>query len=301
MTTALRRVWATLRCSALHWSQDNSATTGASLAFYCAFSLAPLLLIVLTIAGWVVGQEAAYTQLKVQLTGLFGSTVAATLLKAMQESRGSEGGVAAILGVASLVIGATTVFAALQSALQLIWQSAKLVHSGIGGWIRARLLSFGVVLAVGFLLLVSLTLTTALAALRSAVRSEATWWVTLAATIDLAASVAIVTGMIALIYRFMPSRKLPWRPILGGALVTALLFHVGKWAIGMYLGHSTQPSAFGAAASFVALLLWLYYSAQIFLFGAEFTACLAGVKREDATETLRLGSGANVSNARTSR
>jgi len=280
MTTVISRVWTTVRCSIGHWVQDNSATTGASLAFYCAFSLAPLLIIVLTLAGWVVGQEAAYGQLQSQLTSLFGKTVATTLLEAMRHSQGRNGGVAAIVSVITLIVGATTVFAALQSALQLIWQSAQMAPKGIGGWIRARLLSFGVILAVGFLLLVSLTITSALSALRSAVATRATLWMALAELVDLTISIVVVTGLIALIYRFMPARRLAWKPVLWGALTTALLFHLGKWAIGLYLGHSTQPSAFGAAASFVALLLWLYYSAQVFLLGAEFTACLAGVKRE---------------------
>jgi membrane protein len=280
MTATISRVWMTVRCSIGHWVQDNSATTGASLAFYCAFSLGPLLIIVLTLTGWVVGQEAAYGQLQSQLTALFGKTVATTLLEAMRHSQGRTAGLAAFVSVLTLIIGATTVFAALQSALQLIWQSAQMAPKGIGGWLRARLLSFGFILAMGFLLLVSLTITSGLSALRGAVAIRATLWMAIAGFVDLALSTAVITGLIALIYRFMPARRLPWRPVLWGALVTALLFHLGKWGIGLYLGQSTQPSAFGAAASFVALLLWLYYSAQIFLLGAEFTACLAGVKRE---------------------
>jgi len=276
---SLGQVLQTARCSVLHWSRDNAATTGASLAFYCAFSLAPLLIIVLTVAGWVVGLETAYGYLQSQLTSLFGEASAGTLLEAMKNSQSAAGGVAAAISVVTLFIGATTVFSALESALEVIWQSAPLVPKGIKGWVRARLLSFGVMLAMGFLLLVSLTVTTALSALHGAVGSRDAVWVAVAAVIDLLVSLTIVTGMIALIYRFLPARQLPWRPILWGALVTALLFHCGKWAIGLYLGRSTQPSAFGAAASFVALLLWLYYSAQIFLLGAEFTACLAGVER----------------------
>jgi membrane protein len=279
MAISLGQILKTAKCSVLHWSSDNAATTGASLAFYSAFSLAPLLIIVLTIAGWVVGVDTAHGYLETQLTSLFGKASATTLLEAMKNSQSATGGLAAAISVVTLFIGASTVFSALESALEVIWQSAQLVPKGIKGWVRARLLSFGVILAVGFLLLVSLTLTTALSALRGAVETRATGWVVISETIDLLASLTIVTTVIALIYRFMPARRLGWRPILWGALVTALLFHIGKWAIGLYLGRSTQPSAFGAAASFVALLLWLYYSAQIFLLGAEFTACLAGVER----------------------
>jgi membrane protein len=275
----LDRVLQIAKCSVTHWSRDNSATTGASLAFYSAFSLAPLLIIVLTLSGWIVGLETAYGYLQVQLTSLFGKASATTLLEAMKNSQSEAGGLAAAISVVTLFIGATTVFSALESALEVIWQAAQLVPTGVRGWVRARLLSLGVMLAMGFLLLVSLTVTTALAGLRGAPGSRGAAWVALTEIFDLLVSLAIVTGMIALIYRFMPARRLAWPPILWGALVTALLFHAGKWAIGLYLGRSTQPSAFGAAASFVALLLWLYYSAQIFLLGAEFTACLAGVER----------------------
>jgi membrane protein len=229
----------------------------------------------------------AYGQLQAQLTSLFGQATANTLLEAMQKSQSKEGGIAAIISIASLFLGATTVFAALESALETIWQSAHMAPQGIKGWVRARLLSFGVILAVGFLLLVSLSVSTALTALRRAVAIRAEGWVVVAGVFDLLLSVGVVTGLIALIYRYLPARRLPWRPIIWGALVTAGLFHLGKWAIALYLGHSTQPSAFGAAASFAALLLWLYYSAQIFLLGAEFTACLGGIERDDPSSTAR--------------
>ena len=147
------------------------------------------------------------------------------------------------------------------------------------GWIRARILSFGLILAVGFLLLVSLSVSTALTALRGVIAKHFTGLVVLTAGLDFLISIGLVTGLIALIYRYMPARRLAWRPILLGALMTALLFNLGRWGISLYLSRATQPSTFGAAASFVALLLWLYYSAQIFLLGAEFTACL-GKTRE---------------------
>ena len=167
---------------------------------------------------------------------------------------------------------------ALEAALEQIWGARELVPKGLRGWIRARILSFGLILAVGFLLLVSLSLSTALAALREAIGRRFTEFVVLAGVLDFVISVGLVTGLIALIYRYMPARRMEWRPILWGALVTALLFHLGRWGIAWYLGRSTQPSAFGAAASFAAMLLWLYYSAQIFLLGAEFTACFGGVR-----------------------
>jgi len=136
------------------------------------------------------------------------------------------------------------------------------------------LLSFGFILAIGFLLLVSLTLTTALAALRGYALRHFEGMVGMFAIVDFLLSIGLGTGLVAMMYRYLPAKRLPWRQVLIGALVTALLFHLGRWAIGLYLGHATQPTAYGAAASFAALLLWLYYTAQIFLFGAEFTACL---------------------------
>lgn len=261
-----------------HWSGDQAATIGAALAFYCAFSIAPLLVILLTTAGWIVGAEAAYGHLSAQLTALFGKPTADILLEAMRSSQNVDGHVATVVSAVTLLLGATTVFNALEAALEQIWGARELVPKGLRGWIRTRILSFGLILAVGFLLLVSLSLSTALTALREAIGRRFTEFVVLAGILDFAISVGLVTGLIALIYRYMPARRMEWRPILWGALVTALLFHLGRWGIAWYLGGSTQPSAFGAAASFAAMLLWLYYSAQIFLLGAEFTACFGGVR-----------------------
>lgn len=274
-----RAPWPLIKCAVAHWSADQAATIGAALAFYCAFSIAPLLVILLTVAGWVVGAQAAYGHLSAQLTALFGSSTAAVLLEAMRSSQNTEGHVAATISAVTLLIGASTVFNALEAALEQIWGARELVPKGVRGWIRTRILSFGLILAVGFLLLVSLSLSTALTALREAIGRRFTELVVLAGVLDFVISIALVTGLIALIYRYMPARRMQWRPILWGALVTALLFHLGRWAIAWYLGRSTQPSAFGAAASFAAMLLWLYYSAQIFLLGAEFTACFGGARR----------------------
>jgi membrane protein len=281
-----RAPWPLIKCAVSHWSSDPAATIGAALAFYCAFSIAPLLVILLATAGWIVGAEAAYGHLSAQLTALFGKPTASILLEAMRSSQTADGKVATVVSIGTLLLGATTVFAALESALEQIWGARELVPKGFRGWVRARILSFGLILAVGFLLLVSLSLSTALAALREAIGRRFTEWVVVAGALDFVISTALVTGLIALIYRYMPARRLEWRPILWGALVTALLFHLGRWGIAWYLGRSTQPSAFGAAASFAAMLLWLYYSAQIFLLGAEFTACIGGVRDTQLKKTV---------------
>jgi membrane protein len=273
-----RAPWPLIKCAVSNWSSDQAATIGAALAFYCAFSLAPLLVILLKTAGWVVGAQAAFGQLSAQLTALFGKSTADVLLDAMRSSQTADGIVATIVSAVTLLLGATTVFNALEAALEQIWGARDLAPKGVRGFVRTRLLSFGLILAVGFLLLVSLSLTTALAALREAIGRHFTGFVVLAGVLDFVISIGLITGLIALIYRYMPARRMQWRPILWGALVTALLFHLGRWGIAWYLGRATQPSAFGAAASFAALLLWLYYSAQIFLLGAEFTACFGGVR-----------------------
>ncbi len=276
----LRIAWSHLKCAAVNWSNDQAGTLGAALAFYCAFSLAPLLIILVTITGWVVGSEAAYSSLSSQLNDLFGKGTARILLEAIRSSQNDEGPLATVISIFSLLLGATTVFAVLESALELIWGAQAQVPKGFYGFIRARVLSFGLILAIGFLLLVSLTITTALSSLRILFALRFQEVLILITALDLVIFTTLVTGLVALIYRYLPARRLPWRPALIGALLTAILFQVGRWLIGLYLGRSTQPSAFGAAASFAAMLLWLYYSAQIFLFGAELTSCVGGLRKQ---------------------
>ena len=283
--TRLHMAWTHVKCAATHWSSDQAATLGAALAFYCAFSLAPLLIILVTITGWVVGSEAALSSLGSQLNALFGRGTANILLEAVRNSQQDEGPLATVLSIFSLVVGATTVFAALESALELIWGAQAAVPKGIYGFVRARLLSFGLILAIGFLLLVSLSISTALSSLRELVALRFQDLLVMITLVDLLVFTAAITGLVAVIYRYLPARRLPWRPALTGAFLTAILFQAGRWLIGLYLGRSTQPSAFGAAASFAAMLLWLYYSAQIFLFGAELTSCVGGLRKpQSATD-----------------
>jgi membrane protein len=269
-----RSLWSILKGTTENWLEDQASSISAALAFYCAFSLAPLLIIIVTIAGWIVGGEVAYSYVGTQITLLFGKQSAQLILSAMESAQSQDGIWATVVSIVMLLIGASTVFAALESALQQIWGGRAAMPRGWHAFVRARLVSFGFILAIGFLLLVSLTLTTALAALRGYALRHYEGMVSLFASMDFLMSIALGTGLVALMYRYLPARRLPWRQVLTGALVTALLFHLGRWAIGLYLGRATQPTAYGAAASFAALLLWLYYSAQIFLFGAEFTACL---------------------------
>jgi len=267
-----------MSCAARNWLADNASTTGASLAFFCAFSIAPLLVIVLTTAGWIVGASAAYSQIDAQLNGLFGPATAKILLGAIKSSQESQGLLATIVSVVTLLIGATTVLSALQTLLEQIWKSEALASTGVWGWIRTRFLSLGFILTIGFLLLVSLTISTGISSLQKRIGGPHSAGVWAIAAIDLLVSIGLVAFLFALIFRYMPARRLPWRVVAVGGLLTASLFDVGRWAVGLYLSHSTQPSAFGAAASFATLLLWLYYTSLIFLFGAEFTSCLGGLR-----------------------
>lgn len=273
-----------LACATRHWIADNASTTGAALAFYCAFSLAPLLIILLTIAGAVVDAEVASNHIAAQLAALFGPATSQVLMEAVKGSQQVEGTWATLLSVATLVVGATTVLSALDAALERIWQSGKLLPAGIRGWVRTRLLSLAFILALGFLLLVSLTLSTGMASLQNWIADRHATLVGSIGVLNFLISLFLVSGLFTLIYRYMPARRLPWKTVITGGVLTAVLFDLGKWLVGLYLARSTQASAFGAAAAFAALLLWLYYNAQIFLFGAEFTACLGGLRARGSGE-----------------
>ena len=273
------------KCAARNWISDNATTTGASLAFFCAFSIAPLLVIVLTTSGWIVGATAAYSQIGAQLSALFGPSVAKILLEAIKHSQQTQGIVATVVSVVTLLIGATAVLSALQTLLQQIWKSDALTSIGVRGWIQTRFLSLGFILALGFLLLVSLTISTGLSTLRRHIGEQHSAAVGMLGALDVLLSVSLVALLFAFIFRFLPGKRLPWKAVVIGGFVTAVLFNAGRWAVSLYLAHSTQPSAFGAAASFATLLLWLYYTSLIFLFGAEYTACL-GDQRPASGGTL---------------
>jgi membrane protein len=218
-----------------------------------------------------------------QLSALFGAPVAKILLEAIKNSQQTQGIVATAVSVVTLLIGATTVLSALQTPLQQIWKSEALASVGIKGWIKTRFLSLGFILALGFLLLVSLTISTGLSSLRKHLGEQHSLALELVGAVDVLLSVSLVALLFAFIFRYLPARRLPWKAVAMGGFITAVLFEAGRWAVGVYLAHSTQPSAFGAAASFATLLLWLYYTSLIFLFGAEYTACLGRI-REDGDE-----------------
>jgi membrane protein len=274
----LTSAWPMLKSTINNWLADQASSISAALAFYSAFSIAPLLVIAVAAIGWIVGAQSADAFIAQQLKLLFGESTAKMVVEAMHAAQKTRGVWATIVSVVTLIIGATTVFGALESALRQVWGATIEPPGGWRGFVRTRVVSFGFILAVGFLLLISLTMTTALSALRGWVAHRYEGLVAALGVLEFVISTALGTGLIALMYRYLPAARLAWRHVLIGALATTLLFQAGRWGIGLYLGRATQPSTFGAAASFAAMLLWLYYSAQIFLLGAEFTAVLGGTR-----------------------
>ncbi|HEY5898458.1 MAG TPA: YihY/virulence factor BrkB family protein, partial [Burkholderiales bacterium] len=262
-----------LKQTATSWSEDYAPSMGAALSYYTLFSIAPLLLIIIGIAGFVFGEDAARGAIVDQLAGLIGADGAQAVEGLLQAAnRPRQGMVATLVGLVTLLLGAMTVFGELQNALDRIWR-APARQKAKGWWtiLRTRVLSFGMVLGMAFLLTVSLVLSAALAALGKWWGAAFAGWEVFAHLLDIALSFGLVTVMFALIYRYIPRVHVAWHDVWVGAAVTSLLFAVGKFAIGLYLGKSAVASTFGAAGSLVVLILWVYYSAQIFLFGAEFT------------------------------
>jgi membrane protein len=262
-----------LKATVVGWYSDHAPSMGAALAYYTIFSIAPLLLIVITLAGLVVGSSRAQEEIFTQLTLLMGdegARVAGNILRDM--SRPDHGGLAMLFSVGLFVFGATTVFAELQDALDRIWRVPERVKSqGLWSLLRTRVLSFGMMLGIAFLLLVSLVVSAALAALSR-------WWgpyfegtIALLQATDFLISLVLITCLFALIYKIMPRAHVAWREVWIGATFTSFLFITGKSLIGLYIGKSNITSGFGAAASLVVMLIWVYYSSQIFLLGAEFT------------------------------
>jgi len=269
----LRRLGTVLRKAANAWIDDHAQSMGAALSYYTVFSLAPLLLIAISVAGLVFGQDAAQGAVVDQLQGLIGDKGAQAVQDLLKNvSRPTEGIIATITGVVVLVIGATSVFAELQDDLNRIWQApAREKVAGWWAWLRTRLLSMGLILAIAFLMLVSLAASAAFDAFAAWSSSLVGAEETLAHAVNFVVGWALTTVMFGLIYRFMPQARVQWRDVAIGAAVTATLFALGKFAIGLYIGKSAFASGFGAAGSFAVLLAWVYFSAQIFLFGAEFT------------------------------
>jgi len=266
-------LWSLTRAAIASWIADEAPSMGAALSYYTVFSLAPLLFIVISVAGLVFGQEAARGEIFGYLTSMMGVEAAAGVQQMLasfdEPAKGVRG---AFIGAVALIIGATTVFGELQSALDRIWRTPrKPGGSGIWFLLRTRLLSFGMVLALGFLLMVSLLFSAALSALGKWYGGFFVDWEVLGRVVDVLVGFGLTTTAFALIYKLMPRVQVGWVDVWIGAFVTALLFTVGRVLIGMYIGRAGVANGFGAAAGVIIIFAWVYYSAQIFLIGAEFT------------------------------
>ena len=262
------------------WREDGANRLAAALAYYTTFSLAPILVLIIAIAGLIGGREAAQTQTMAQVEDLLGAE-GREFVQGMIESasRPETGLLATFIGAVTLLFGALGVFGELQNSLNTIWEvkpkPAKNFLDGIKRFVLKRLLSFTMVLGIGFLLLASLIISAALSALGEYISSRwpmADFWLGL---INFLISFAVITLLFAMIFKFLPEIKIAWKDVWLGAAVTAALFSLGKFLIGLYLGRSEVGNTFGAAGSLAILLIWIYYSAQILFFGAEFTQVYA--------------------------
>lgn len=278
-------IFRVLKATVVNWLDDDAPSMGAALAFYTLFSVAPILLIVISVAGLWFGEAAARGEIFAQLSQLVGSDSALTINSLVEDAnRPTAGIVGTIVGLGALLIGATTVFAELRNAMDRIWRTDA-QHPKRGGvleLLRARLVSLGLVLAIGFLLMVSLVLSAALAALGKWASPWLGGLAMLAGVVDFALSLAFLSVLFAMIFKWMPRVPLAWGDVWIGAVITAVLLTVGKSVIGTYIGRSGVASVFGAASSLVIFLLWVYYSAQVFLLGAEFTRAFT-LRHEAAT------------------
>ena len=278
--------WQLLRDTVSAWQADFAASMGAALSYYTLFSLAPLLIIAIAVAGLVFGQEAVRGEIFAQLQGLLGdegATAVEDILKSASTPK--SGMLATVVGVGLLVFGATSVFAELQADLDRIWKVPLREATGIWTLLRDRLLSFGMVLGVGFLLLVSLIVSAALSAFARWSQGWLAELETMMQAVNFLVSFALITGLFAMIYKILPRAAIAWQDVWIGSVFTALLFSIGKFAIGFYIGRSHLSAAYGGAGSLVVVLVWVYYAAQIFLLGAEFTCVYAKTRGSHATES----------------
>jgi membrane protein len=270
----------------LGFIDDNALSRGAAIAFYTVTSLAPVLFIVVAIAGLVFGEDAARGAIADQLSALMGRQSAEMLQAAIRSAAGTSNGLlASAIGIVTLVVTASGVFGEMQTTLNEIWK-AEPSGTTVSRLIRARALSLGLVAALGFLLMVSLVISTLLIALGDWLNARLAFGALILSAVNFLVSFGMITVLFAAIYKVLPDRQLQWRDVAIGAVVTALLFIAGKSLISLYIGSSAVASSYGAAGALIVVLLWIYYSAQIFLLGAEFTKAYAARKgsQTDAPE-----------------
>jgi membrane protein len=265
------------------WQEDKALRLGAALSYYTIFSLTPLLIIVIGIAGIFFGNDVARDRIMTELNGLLGSQGASAIgdMLQHQQQQPSKNVIATLIGFFTLLLGATGVVGELQDSLNTIWNVENKNSGGLTGMFRQRLLSLGMILGIGFLLLVSLVVSAGLTGVASYWKAAAFFEV-----LNFAFSLIVITVLFAVLLKFLPAVKISWRTVWIGAFVTALLFTIGKTLIGLYLSKSAVASSFGAGGSLVIILVWVYYNAQILFLGAEFTQVYSKYlsKRESAEE-----------------
>lgn len=272
MKRSLISIFELVKQTASEWIDQGVSRMGAALAFYTLFAIAPLFVIVLAIAGLWFGAEAARHELFSQVSGLVGSEGGEAIQALVSAAHKPKTGAwATVIAVATLFVGATGVFVQLQDALNSVWGVRRVPGRGLRNFIKDRLLSFALIVGIGFLLLVSLVLSAGLSALGKFMSGLLPAQETIWQGINFVVSFGVITLLFAMIFKVLPDVKIAWRDVWIGAILTALLFNLGKFLLGLYLGRSSVTSAYGAAGSLVIVLLWVYYSAQILFFGAKFT------------------------------
>jgi len=270
-----RQAWSLLQEAFHEWSNDNAPRLGAALAYYAVFSIPPFLLILIAAIGLVYKGDAAGFMER-ELVSLVNADVAHAMLKAAPGNSARTGVVSAVIGFALLLFGASGLFSELKNALNLIWKVPRAAPPGIIGLIKSQFMSFSTVLGTGFLLLVSLVLSAILSAVGRGLNSWMPLGRLFAATLDLTISFLVITLLFAMLFKYLPDIELQWGDVWVGAAATSAMFSIGKLLIGLYLGKSGVASAYGATGSIIVLIVWVYYSAQIFFMGAEFTKVYAG-------------------------
>jgi membrane protein len=264
-----------LKCTVTEFGEDNVLRLSAALAYYAIFSIGPLLAIVVGVAGLALGKEGVRQHVHQALQGMLGESSAKTMDSMMAARSHGTSLMTTIIGIVALLFGAAGVFGQLQDSLNTIWEVKAKPKAGIGAMIRNRFLSFSMVLGVGFLLLVSLALSTAVAAFTAELNRRIPMGNLIGHTVDFIISFGVVTLLFAMIFKYLPDVKIPWSKVWVGAIGTALLFTLGKFLLGLYLGRQSTSSAYGAAGSVIVILMWVYYASVIVLFGAEFTQVYA--------------------------
>ena len=289
-------IWRLTRESVLAFIDDGALSRGAAISYYSVTSLAPILIIVIAIAGLFFGEDAARGAIQQEVGGLMGDRGAAALQEIVKNaSNPSTGSIAGVIGIVTLIVTASGTFGEIQSALNMIWRSSP-KGTTVSRMVRARIASLGLVATLGFLLLVSLVISSAITGIGGQINRVLPFGALITRAVSMVVSFVLIAVMFAAIYKALPERDLRWRDVVVGSAVTSLLFTIGKFLIGLYLGSSSMASSYGAAGGLLILFVWVYYTAQIFLLGAEFTKAFASnygsMRNTEASESIARASGA---------